>query len=88
MQVFAKLSLHPLSPKTNPAKNTQSVHIAMAALIGNPAGEVVQKLTRDRSLTVTADQMQAGNFTEKFSASLPAGKYSLETAVMDRERAS
>ena len=84
-QVFVELPLRTLSPKTDPAKNTLSVHFAMAALIKNPTGEVVQKLTRDRSLTVTADQMKAGNFTEKFSATIPAGKYSLETAVMDRE---
>jgi hypothetical protein len=84
-QVFMELPLRTLSPKTDPAKNTLSVHFAMAALIKNPTGEVVQKLTRDRSLTVTADQMKAGNFTEKFSATIPAGKYSLETAVMDRE---
>jgi VWFA-related protein len=84
-QVFVELPLRTLSPKTDPAKNTLSVHFAMAALIKNPTGEVVQKLTRDRSLTVTAEQLKAGNFTEKFSATIPAGKYSLETAVMDRE---
>jgi len=84
-QVFVELPLRTLSPKTDPAKNTQSVHFAIAALIKSPTGEVVQKLTRDRSLTVTADQLKGGNFTEKFSATIPAGKYSLETAVMDRE---
>ncbi len=84
-QVFVELPLRTLSPKTDPAKNTESVHFAMAALVKDAKGEVVQKLTRDRSLTVTPEQMKAGNFTEKFSATIPAGKYSLETAVMDRE---
>ena len=84
-QVFVELPLRTLSPKTDPAKNTQSVHFAMAALIKDAKGEVVQKLTRDRSLTVTPEQLKAGNFTEKFSATIPAGKYSLETAVLDRE---
>jgi hypothetical protein len=85
VQVFVELPLRTLSPKIDAAKNTQSVHFAIAALVKDPSGEVVQKLTQDRSLTVTADQMKAGNFTEKFSAIIPVGKYSLQTAVMDRE---
>jgi len=84
-QVFVEIPLRTLSPKTDPAKNTLSVHFSMAALVKNTQGEVVQKLTRDRSLTVTAEQLKAANFTEKFSVTIPPGKYSLQSAVMDRE---
>jgi len=45
----------------------------------------LQKLTRDRSLQVTAEQMKAGNFIEKLPAVAAPGKYTLESAVMDLE---
>jgi hypothetical protein len=48
-------------------------------------GEVVQKLTRDRSFQVTADQLKMGNFVEKMTVTVSPGKYTLESAVMDRE---
>ncbi len=46
---------------------------------------MVQKLARDRGFQVTADQLKFGNFLDKMTVMLPAGKYTLETAVMDRE---
>jgi hypothetical protein len=46
---------------------------------------VVQKLARDRGFQVTPDQLKLGNFLDKMTVTLPAGKYSLESAVMDRE---
>jgi len=61
------------------------VHCSMAALIKNSKGEVVQKISRDRSLLVTADQYKLGNLLDKTLVELPPGKYSLETAVEDRQ---
>jgi VWFA-related protein len=61
------------------------VHCSLAALIKDSKGEVVQKITRDRSFRVTADQLKMGNFLDKTTLDLPPGKYSLETAVTDRE---
>jgi hypothetical protein len=48
-------------------------------------GEVVQKLTRDRSFQVTPDQLKMGNFLDKMMVTIPPGKYTLESVVMDRE---
>jgi VWFA-related protein len=85
VSILVEVPLKNLQTKADPAKNTLNVHFALAALVKDSLGEVVQKLTRDRSLQVTAEQIKAGNFTEKFSAEIPAGKYTLESAVMDRE---
>ncbi|MGD0578959.1 MAG: VWA domain-containing protein [Bryobacteraceae bacterium] len=84
-QVLVEIPLRNFTPKVDPAKNTQNIHFSIAALIKDSTGEVVQKLTRDRSLQVTAEQLKAGSFTEKFSVTIAPGKYSFETAVMDRE---
>ncbi len=85
LSVLAEVPLHGLQPTTDAAKKTQSVHVSLAAIVKNSSGEVVQKLTRDRSLQVTADQLKMGNFLDKMAVTLPPGKYTLETAVEDRE---
>jgi VWFA-related protein len=83
--ILVEVPLHGLQPKTDPVKNTLNVHFSLAALVKDTHGEVVQKVTRDRSLQVTADQLKMGNFVEKMNVTIPPGKYSLESAVMDRE---
>ncbi len=85
ISVLAEVPLHGLQALPDPAKKTQSVHFSLAALVKNANGEVVQKLTRDRSLQVTADQLKMGNFIDKMSVTLPPGKYTLESALEDRE---
>lgn len=85
VSLLVEVPLKGLQTKSDPGKPTLNVHFALAALVKDSAGEVIQKLTRDRSLQVTAEQIKAGNFTEKFSATIPAGKYTLESAVLDRE---
>jgi VWFA-related protein len=85
VSVLVEVPLRGLQPKTDPAKNTLGVHCSLAALIKNAKGEVVQKLTRDRSFQVTADQLKMGNFVDKMTITVPAGPYTLESAVMDRE---
>jgi VWFA-related protein len=81
--VLLEVPLHELQSTANPA--ALDVHCSLAALIKDSKGEVVQKITRDRSLRVTADQLKMGNFLDKTTLDLPPGKYSLESAVMDRE---
>lgn len=83
--ILVEVPLHGLQPKTDPAKNTLNVHFSLAALVKDSRGEVVQKVTRDRSLQVTPEQLKMGNFVEKMIVTIPPGKYSLESAVMDRE---
>uniref|UniRef100_Q021C6 VWA domain-containing protein n=1 Tax=Solibacter usitatus (strain Ellin6076) TaxID=234267 RepID=Q021C6_SOLUE len=79
VSVLVEVPLHELQPKGG------SVHCSLAALVKNDKGEVVQKLTRDRSFQVTADQLKLGHFLDKMTVALTPGQYSLESAVMDRE---
>jgi VWFA-related protein len=81
--ILLEVPLHELQPVTNPS--AIDVHCSLAALIKDSKGEVAQKITRDRSFHVTADQLKMGNFLDKTMIELAPGKYSLETAVMDRE---
>ncbi len=81
--VIVELPLHGLQPQTDAVKKTENVHFSLAALIRDQKGEVVQKLTRDRSFQVTPEQLKAGNFVDKLPTVIPFGTYSLETAVMD-----
>ena len=80
-----EVPLHELQPKAGPAKAMLDVHCSLVALVKDAKGEVVQKLSRDRGFQVTPDQLKMGNFLDKMTVTLPAGKYSLESAVMDRE---
>ena len=66
-------------------KTTLDVHCSFAALVKNASGEVVEKVTRDRSFQVTPDQLKIGNLLDKTTLTVPPGKYTLESAVMDRQ---
>jgi len=77
--ILMELPLHELQAQAG------SVHCSIAALVKDAKGEVVQKLTRDRSFTVTADQLKGGNFLDKMSIAVGPGKYTIESAVMDRD---
>ncbi len=85
LSVLVEVPLHGLQPKTDAAKKTLQVHFSLAALVKDTKGEVVQKLSRDRSFQVTADQLKMGNFLDKMTVTVAPGKYTLESAVMDRE---
>jgi len=79
-----ELPLHELEPAPGAAGPTRSVRCSVVALVKNASGEVVDKLARDRSFTVTPEQLKGGNFLEKTTWNLPAGIYTLETAVKDQ----
>jgi VWFA-related protein len=83
--VLVEVPLHELQPKPGPAKAALDVHCSLVALVKDAKGDVVQKLARDRGFQVTPDQLKLGNFLDKMTVMLPPGKYSLESAVMDRE---
>lgn len=85
LSLLVEVPLRELQPKTDPARKTLNVHCSLAALVKDTKGEVVQKLSRDRSFMVTPEQLKLGNFVDKMTATLAPGKYTLETAVMDRE---
>ncbi len=81
--VMLEVPLHELRSSAA-SGNTRNVHFSLVALLKDAKGEVLEKLARDRSLSVTPEQLQAGNFTDRMTVALPAGKYGLESIVMDR----
>ena len=86
VSVLVEVPLRGLDAKPQADQKTFDVHFSLGALVKDSSGEVAgPKLTRDRSFHVTAEQLKAGNFMEKMATNLPPGKYSLETAVADRE---
>jgi VWFA-related protein len=87
LSVLVEVPLHALQAKPDAAQKGFDVHFSLASLVKDAKGEVVgAKMTRERPLQhINADQLKLGNFVEKMPLELPPGKYSLETAVMDRE---
>src|ERR1019366_8607429 len=82
--ILVEVPLRELQPIVGPAKPTTDVHCSLLALVKDAKRDVVQKLARDREFQVTPEQLKLGNFLDKMTVMLPAGKYSLESAVMDR----
>jgi VWFA-related protein len=69
-------------------KKLFNARVSLVALVKNAKGEVVEKFTRDMPLQGALDKQEAvktGNFIYKELLTVPAGKYTLETAVVDRE---
>jgi len=87
VSVVVEVPLQGLQAKDDPAQKKMGVHFSLAALVKNTNGEVVQKLSRDHSLFATPEQLKMGNFVEKMTIALAPGKYTLNSAVMDRESA-
>jgi hypothetical protein len=57
-------------------------------LIKNSKGEIVERFSRDVPVTAPADQVDAfrrGRLTQTYHLDLLPGRYTLETAVLDRE---
>lgn len=84
--VLLEVPLHELEAKAD-AQSALHVQFSLIALVKDLKGEVVQKLARDRTLPVTPEQSKMGNFLEKLSVTLPPGKYTLDSLVMDRQDA-
>lgn len=83
--LLVEVPLHSLQAKADAQAKAFDVHCSLAAEVKDSGGTVVQKFSRDRSFHVTSDQLKMGNFVDKLTATIPPGKYTLSTAVMDRE---
>ncbi len=62
--------------------------LSLMVLVKDSKGEVVQKFSRDLPQSVPAallPQRKAGNFVYREQLTLPAGRYTLESAVVDHE---
>jgi VWFA-related protein len=85
VMLLVEIPLRELQPRTDAAKNTMDVHCSLLALVKDSKGQVVERLARDRSFLVTPPQLSMGNFLDKFPVRLPAGTYTVESVVMDRQ---
>jgi VWFA-related protein len=85
LMMLVEVPLHEFEAKPDPARKMLNIHGSLAALVKDSKGQVVEKLVRDRPLMVTADQLKMGNLVDKMKATLPPGRYTVESAVMDRE---
>ncbi len=63
-------------------------HLSVMAVLKDSTGSIVQKLSRDVPVegpVADAGAVKAGHFIYTQHMELPAGRYTLETAVLDRE---
>ena len=79
--VMVEVPMHVL--EATKGLGTLDVHCSFAALVKDSTGQVVEKVTRDRSFKVTEDQHKLGNFLDKTTFVLAPGKYALDVAVLD-----
>jgi VWFA-related protein len=72
----------------DPAANAYRTHLAVLALLKDGQGRVVKKFSQDVPYQGPIDKLEAaklGHFIYKQHAALPPGRYTFETAVLDRE---
>ncbi|MGA3024665.1 MAG: VWA domain-containing protein [Bryobacteraceae bacterium] len=71
-----------------PEKKTHRLHVAVVALVKDASGQIVDKFSQDSPFEIPDDKLAAVQtlpitWTHPFN--LPAGHYTVETAVLDRE---
>jgi len=79
--------LNQLTFAPQPDQKNAAVDAALLAVLKNPAGEVVEKLSKDFAVQVALDKVdayKAGNLVQSFPTELSPGTYSLEAVIMDR----
>jgi hypothetical protein len=85
--VLLEVPLHELQATATPTPTTvpanMDVHCGLAALIKDSGGALVQKISSDRSLRVTAAQHDGGKLLDKTVLNLAPGKYTIDSAVSD-----
>lgn len=70
------------------AEKSFRLHMALMGLIKDSQGSIVQKISRDvpsKGQLENLEATRAGHFIFTQHVTLPAGRYTLETAVLDRE---
>jgi hypothetical protein len=69
-------------------KNWANVHVSVTALIKNDQGQIVEKISKDIPYQVPSSksaELQRGVVTFTAPFFLPQGRYTIETAAVDRE---
>ena len=86
-EVLIEVPLANLTFREDPTAKTFDARVSVMAVLKDPKGEVVQKLSRDLPLhgpIAQAASVKQGNFLYKDHFTVPPGRYTLETAVIDR----
>ena len=71
-----------------PARQIHRLHVAVVALVKDAAGQIVDKFGQDSPFEIPDDKMamiEKLPITWTHAFHLPAGNYTLETAILDRE---
>ena len=77
-----------LTARPNPEQKTNALHASVLALIKDAAGNVVDKFSTDAPYEIPEASLGAVRsmpLTYTYPLTLPVGRYSVETAVLDRE---
>jgi len=79
--ILLEVPLHGLQVTATPG--LMDIHCTLAALIKDSSGTLVQKISSDRALRITAEQYNLGKFLDKTIVDLAPGDYTLDSAVAD-----
>jgi VWFA-related protein len=85
--ITLEVPLKQLTFTPQPDQKNATVDAALLAVVKNPAGEIVEKLSKDFAVQVPLDKAEAykaGNLVQSFPTELPPGTYSFEAVIMDR----
>ena len=85
--ITLEVPLRQLTFIPQPDQKNATLDAALLAVLKNPAGEIVEKLSKDFAVQVPLDKAEAykaGNLVQSFPTELSPGTYSLESVVMDR----
>lgn len=69
--------------------NRRRIHVAVLALVKDSNGEVVDKFSQDSSYEIPEENLakaRAASIKFQHPLPLPPGRYTLETAILDREK--
>ncbi len=79
-----------LGATPNNQRSTQLLHFSLLSLVKDQSGQIVDKYSLDAPFEIPAANLpaiQSGSVTYTHPVSLPAGAYTVETALLDREAA-
>ena len=85
--ITLEVPLKQLTFTPQPDQKSATLDAALLAVVKNPAGEIIEKLSKDFAVQVPLDKAEAykaGNLVQSFPTELPPGAYSLEAVIMDR----
>jgi VWFA-related protein len=86
--VVIDVPLDGISVSTNQEKHYHQAHLSVLAIYKDSHGGIVRKFSQDVPATAPIDQLEAfrkGHFIYTQHAELSPGRYTLETALLDRE---